>query len=152
MHDYLSDVAADCVTTLSVTPDAVLTEKGRKHQVLHIFDDASVVGVSINDDSYFEVTLQWDVISESDAGLILDMWHDKTKANGIENMFYWVHPIDGHTYTVRFLTEIERAYSQALGIMQRVSQVTLRVEGMKSLFETLAVIGDHAIGGIGEEN
>jgi hypothetical protein len=133
MYDYLSDLVADYTTTeLTVAPQQVITERGDKSQVVHKFDDGSVAVVSISDDNYFTVTLVWDMISKSDAGTIIDLWHDSSKANGRENTFYWDHPTDGHTYTVRFMDPLTRVQKAETPNYMEVSEVKLRVEGRKA--------------------
>ncbi len=132
MYDYLSSVTADYTTTeLSVAPQEILTSIGTKSQVVHKFDDGSVSVISLSDSSYFDVFLQWNIISDSDAGTIMDFWHDTSKANGMENTLYWQHPTDGHTYTVRFMEPLRRVQKGGVVNYQEVSQVKLRVEGYK---------------------
>jgi len=134
MYDYLSDVVADyTVVELSVTPHVVLSAMGDKTQQIHSFDDGSVGVVSLSDTSYFEVTLQWARIPESDAGTILDLWHDSAKANGRENTFYWQHPTDGHTYVARFMGPLSRQLKAEFGSTDMaIPSITLRIEGRKT--------------------
>jgi hypothetical protein len=133
MYDYLSSVTADYTSTeLSVSPQAVMTERGKKgHQIVHEADDASEQVVSLATDSVFYVTLQWTAISESDAGTIIDFFHDNTKAKGLARSFYWQHPKDGHTYTVKFRSQLERRYRVRLGSYQEVAEVRIKVLGNK---------------------
>lgn len=133
MYDYVGDRVADYTATeLTVTPQKVLTESGDKGQVVHQFDDLSVSVVSLSDSSSFTVTLQWDLITPEEAGTIVDLWHDASKANGRERTFYWPHPRDGHTYVVRFLEPLQRAYRHNFAAHQQITQIKLKVEGRKA--------------------
>ncbi|NCC45138.1 MAG: hypothetical protein EOM18_16500 [Clostridia bacterium] len=133
MSTYLSSKTADYTTTeLSVTPHNVMTEESVKNQIIYELDDASAFVVNLSD-SYFLVTLEWTYLSDSstDAETILDFWNHSTKGNGSERTFYWQHPIDGKTYTVRFMTPLRRVRSVDKPSGYAVSQITLRVEGKK---------------------
>ena len=121
MFDYLDAKTADYTTaTFSVTPQQVLVETGMKNQLVHVADDNSEEYISFSNDSMFDVTLQWELLTESDAGTIFDFFHDSTKANGITRTFYWEHPTDGHTYIVRFVDPLPRSisYPELYGINQ----------------------------------
>jgi hypothetical protein len=133
MFDYLNDTVADYTTEeLSVTPQRVLTSVGEKSQVAHKFDDGSRGVVSISDQSYFTVSLQWDVISKSDKGTIMDLYHSTTKANGMEYTFYWQHPTDSHTYVARFLEPLRTVIKGSIPSYREVSQIKLGIEGRKA--------------------
>ena len=130
MADYLSVVTPDyTTTTLSVKPHKVLSEVGNKNQEVHFADDGSEERISLDDSSIFYVTLQWNTITSSDAGTILDFYHDSNKGNGIARTFYWEHPKDGNTYVVRFDQEIGRNYFQPT--YQEINSIRLRVLGKK---------------------
>jgi hypothetical protein len=130
MWDFLSasPVTADyTAATFDVHPQAVLIEDGTKDQVINEADDGSEERISLSDDSIFYVTMQWAKISESDAGIIMDYWHDPAKANGIAKSFYWAHPKDTHTYTARFNSKLSRGISAAN--YQQVDQISLKILG-----------------------
>lgn len=132
MANYLDVKVADYTTVeLSVTPDNVMTEEGKKNQIIHEFDDGTVNVVTLSD-SYFTVTLQWGLISSSDKDSILDMFHSETKANGMARTFYWQHPIDGHTYVVRFMSELNISVEEEKVNVYTISTTKLRVEGKKA--------------------
>lgn len=132
MADYLSAVSADYTAeTLSVTPQNVMTENSMKKQVVHEADDKTVAVTSYTDDSLFEIELQWDIISDEDAGTIMDFWNNSSKANGREWTFYWQHPIESNIYTVRFLSPLSRSKRAGRVGYQEISSVKLRVEGVK---------------------
>ena len=133
IYDYVSSLAADYTTAdLLVTPQRILTETIDKKQKIHEYDDGSIDVVTFSDVAYFNLTLQWVSISESDAGTIFDFYAAAAKANGRERTFYFKHP-DGYTYTVRFLGPLSRVYTHGsmAGGRREISQVTLRVEGYK---------------------
>jgi len=102
MFDYLSAATADNDVTLAVNPKKVIVEDGSKNQEIHFGDDGSEERISLSDDSIFYCTLIWTYMSESDAGTIMDFFHDAAKGNGNAESFKWTHPTDGHTYVVRF--------------------------------------------------
>lgn len=133
MRDYLSNVVADYTSTeLSVSPQQTLIEKGSLgNQIVHEADDNSEQVITLSSDSEFIVTLQWTAISEADAGTIFDFFHDNSKAKGFARSFYWQHPKDGHTYTVKFRSELERRYRTQLHNYQEIAQVKLKVIGYK---------------------
>jgi hypothetical protein len=130
VYRYLDEVDADYTTTpLSVTPTTILPQTGDKTQVVHEFDDGSVSVVGISTSNFFTVQLQWDYISAADHATLMDFWHNETKGAGRRRTFYWLHPVDGYTYTVRFMTPLTMVYKPAGWI--GVETVTLRVEGVK---------------------
>lgn len=132
MWQYLSAVAADyTTTTLSVTPQVIMDEDGNKRQIVHEADDGTVTVVSLSADTVFDVSLQWDTITPANATAIMDFYHDAAKANGQERTFYWEHPLDGCTYTVRFMCKLDRIYSTKQPGFRRIKKVTFRVVGTK---------------------
>ena len=134
MYDYLSDTVADyTTTTLSVTCQVELKETGNKTQVYHKFDDGSISVSTLSDSSYFDADLQWpNGISKSDAGTIMDFWHDANKANGGENTIYWEHPVDGHTYIIRFMGPLTRKWVAGFTNHMQIPAVPVRIEGRKA--------------------
>ena len=132
MWDYLSAVAVtpDYNATLSVTPQKVLIEDGQKNQVVHTGDDGSETVVSLSTTSEYYVHLQWDVLSESDAGTIFDFYHDTAKGNGIARSFKWTNSseiADQHTYTVRFASALPR--EKLMANLHSFTNITLKVLG-----------------------
>ena len=132
MSDYLPTKTADYVTeTLNIPPQNTLQEQVERKQIVHEFDDGSVDVHTIGN-IYFVVTLQWDSLSQSDAGTIFDLWNLPAKANGRKKTFYWDHPIDDKTYVVRFMSPLTRVDEHARPGRQAIQSVTLRVEGVKA--------------------
>ena len=127
MYDYISQATADHDETLSVDPQRAIPEIGTKNQIIHLGDDGSEERISLSDDSVFYCSLEWPVLSESDAGTLLDFWHSSSKGNGITKTFKWSHPTDGHTYVVRFAGDLTRDLQ--LGKIFGVTQVRLKIIG-----------------------
>lgn len=132
MYDYLSDKTADYTDTeLDISPHDVMEEMGAKEQVEHKFDDGQVSIVTLSSDTYFFVNLVWNHLTDADSGTIFDFWNDENKANGRARSFYWSHPRDGHTYTVKFATDLGRSYNAVIGSRSSISGMRLRVLGNK---------------------
>ena len=132
MATYLNSLAADYTTTeLSITPQNTMTETAGRNQIVHEADDGSISVVSLSDSVIFTVTLQWDVISDADSNTIIDFWADTAKGDGRARTFYWQHPTDDNTYTVRFMGPLKKVFKTDLVTLREISQVELRVEGVK---------------------
>ena len=132
MYDYLDTVTPDYgddsgEDPLSLTPHNSMIEISDKNQVIHTADDNSEERISLSDDNIFRVTLQWDIISEEDAGTVVDFFYSASKGNGITRTFTWEHPTDGHTYVVRFDSSMKRKINPAS--IYDISQITLKVIG-----------------------
>jgi hypothetical protein len=109
IYDYVSTVTADyTTTTLTIKAQGVVTEEGQKNQVIHLADDNSEERITLSTGSIFYVSWDWAQLSESDAGTIMDLYHDSAKANGMGNSFKWTAH-DGHTYVVRFAMPLTRS-------------------------------------------
>jgi hypothetical protein len=108
-----------------------MTEAADRNQIVHEADDGSLSVVSLSDKVIFTTTLQWSVIEISEAETIMDFWADATKGDGRARTFYWQHPVDGNTYTVRFLEPLRRVYKSQIPNYREISQTKLRVEGVK---------------------
>ena len=130
MYRYLTAKTADYTATILDIPSQVsLPQTGDKNQVIHDFDDYSVAVVGLSSGSIFEIQLQWSYVSESNKDIIMDLWHNSSKADGRRRTFYWKHLTQNKTYTVRFtspLTTEERP-----GNIMSVQTLSLRVEGNK---------------------
>lgn len=108
MYDYLPGSAtADYNSTLSVTPQNVITEAITFKQTKLIMDDTSYKVSSPSTTPIFIVTLEFNVKNTSDIGTIYDFFSDDAKAYGLARSFKWSHE-DGHTYIVKFWEDIER--------------------------------------------
>ena len=138
MWDYLSTIEPTYLTdpvaigTLTVTPTTILPFDSDKSQDWHDMDSGAAIVVTKSDQSYYDIMLEWDNISASDHGIIFDFYNSTTKANGREFTFYWEHPMDGHTYVVRFMDKLTSNYVYKYGARMKVNQVKLRVEARKA--------------------
>ena len=132
MADYLPVATADYDYTLSVTPQAVMPQEGDKLQVVHEYDDGTVAVVTLAQQSKFNIQVQWNLLSNSDASTILDLYHDSNKANARAYTWYFHHPIDERDYVVRFMTQLTQTLQAGLTGYRENPQITLRVEGVKS--------------------
>ena len=130
MIDYLSEVEADYAWVLDIPPQNVMDIEGDKKQIVHEFDDGSVAVVEKSTQSYFNISVQWDVLESDDADTLFDLWHDTDKANGSERTFYWEHPIEGTVYTVRQLALIKRSQAHQNYLLAQISGMVLNVEGV----------------------
>lgn len=131
MADYLSVAVADYLTeTLSLSPQDTMAEDASKNQVTHEMDDGSIEIVSLSDTPQFTVTLRWDVLSSSEADLLMDWWLSSSKANGRARTFKWQHPTDGHVYVARFDSDISRDLKTAS--IAAIASIDLRIEGYVS--------------------
>lgn len=129
MYDYLSAETADYTAEeLSLSPQHQVVEEGGKTQVVHKADDGSEERISLNDNTQFYLSYSFAGLSESEAGTLYDMFHNTSKANGIVNSFY-LQAYDGHTYTVRFDSEIPRTIGPTW--VHKYSSIRFRVLGRK---------------------
>ena len=107
VYDKVATVVADYDYTLSLKAQGEITEEGSKNQVLHRADNNSRE-VCTFANSFFFVSFDWRQLSESDAGLIFDIYHDPVKANGMARSFRWGSLYDGHIYVVAFSGPLTR--------------------------------------------
>jgi hypothetical protein len=132
MSTYLTTKVADYTATeLTITPNNILIEEGQKRQYFHEYDSGDIEVVTTAG-SFFTVKIQWDWLSYTDAATILDFFHDSTKANAKKNTFYWLHPVDGNTYVVRFGTDLTQIDTVENPNTKQISQITLKVECVKA--------------------
>jgi hypothetical protein len=128
MYDYLTAVTPDYTAeTLNITPHNAIGSEGRKTQVIHEMDDGAVSVVTISSTSFFDIALQWDMLSCTEYKFIMDLYHNPLKANASARTFPWVNPVDGLRYTVRFLGDLSVDFTSSNLI--KVNSATLRIEG-----------------------
>jgi len=130
MADYLPQKTADYTgSQLTVTPQTTLVETPQYTQKLNMADDGSSNPTTLDSDPFYDATLQWRVLGQSDAETIIDMWADPSKAKGVLYTFEWPHPTDGNTYIVRFKSNPQKNIKPAN--RYEVPEIKLRVEGYK---------------------
>lgn len=114
MYDYLTTIASDVDYTLgqapyAIHPQGVITEIGTKNQEVFRGDDGlSRVAISYSDVSVFIAQLQWEILTASESGTLMDFWHNTAIGNGWVNSFKWAHPDDGHIYVVSWDCDFSR--------------------------------------------
>ena len=121
-YDFLSTITSDVNYTLSITAQGEVTEESRENTVVHIGDDESEERIILSATPVFYASFGWNVLSESDSGSILELYH--TYAQGCGKSFKWVH--GGHTYVVRFDCTLSRTGPAA---SRYGSQVKLKILG-----------------------
>jgi hypothetical protein len=113
MYDYLSTISADYNYTLSIAPHRQLVEQGEKNIKIKEYDDDSETRIIRSTQTVFFVTLEWDYLSESNAGIIFGLYHDSAKACGTAKTFKWLNYAEPsarrHTYVVRFAVPLSRS-------------------------------------------
>jgi len=136
MARYLPERRADYNYTLDIAPHNSMRFVGSKHQAIYPLDNKRLAVVPICDTSSFDIELNWDLLEESDAGIIISLYHDVWKCNGSERTFYWQHPTEtSNLYIARFLGE--PTGEQIAGYVGYMSiGVTLRLEGIYSAITT----------------
>jgi len=130
LKDYLTQKTADYTAEqLNITPQRTMPVSPVENQSILKADDGSVTPIELHSNNYFDVQVQWDVLSETDANTIFDFFMNSSKANRFMYTFEWPHPTDENTYIVRFITNISKTVKP--GNIRSVAQITLRVEGYK---------------------
>jgi hypothetical protein len=130
---YLQTAVADYDYTLEMAPHNVMPIEGGKHQAVYPMDDNSVSVVPISNVASFDVELQWEAVTEANAGIIMSLYYDTSKANGSEHTFYWKNPFEtDNIYVVRFMGPIRSVRSVEYGNYLTIDSVTIRVEGVKA--------------------
>lgn len=132
MHNYLTTVTADYNYTLVLRNQQVMPQSGDKTQKIHKFDDGGISVTRMSDTSLFDVTIQFTVITTANSAILLDLWHNTSKANGRANTFYWQHPVTERYYTVRFMDIMTNTYHVHHGpVLLEVEAFELKIEGNK---------------------
>ena len=131
MADYLPFKVADYEYTLNIRPQVSMTHTGAKTQDIHEYDDGTLAIITLSEQSRFEIKVQWNLLTHSEASIILDLYHDYYKANGFANTFYFYHHIDEKIYVVRFMTPLTQVFRAGLVGYRENPTITLRVEGVK---------------------
>jgi hypothetical protein len=103
-YDYVALATPDVDVTLSIVAQGKVRERSRENTTIHTGDDESEERIIFSTKPVFFLFWSWNVLSESDSGTVLDLYH--TTAQGMGRSFKFVH--DGHTYVVRFNMELDR--------------------------------------------
>lgn len=130
MDSYLSTVIPDyATTTLSVTPQNTIKETPILRQNLLTYDSGAIEAVSVTDDIYFQVSLEWTSISIADAATIRDFFLASAKGHGMAQSFKWLHPTDGNTYVVKFLQAPSKSILHSMPGLSKIATIKLQVIG-----------------------
>jgi len=108
MYDYIATVTADNNQTLSVQPSHMITEIGSFKDKILMGDDGSEERIQLSSTPIFYVTLYWNNRLAANIGTVFDFYFNAAYGNGRTESFKWSHPKDGHTYVVRFESELSR--------------------------------------------
>jgi hypothetical protein len=139
MSDYFTGTkAADySAATLSLQPKNVFSELSRKKVKVFEADDGTRRSIAQSNQSIFIVTLEWDILTLSDSGLVFDWFNDPAKGNGNNRTFKWQHPLsfasafDTSIYTVSFENDtLPRAFIPNFYSRSKYAAVQLRVYGV----------------------
>jgi len=146
MADSLSLGVADYTTTeLNVTPQRVLPIAASKNQELLFTDDENPLVINIEDTTVYRVDLIFNHITLADADTLMDFWIDTSKANGMENTFYWRHPTDGYTYVARFISNPTHQVYGGISTHEGVLNVRLYINARKDTSALLLEDGDYLL-------
>ena len=117
MYDYVSTIAADYDYTLDMQPHDTLVEDGSKNVKIKEYDDETETRIIRSSQSVFFVSLTFSYLSESNAGILFDLYHDSAKACGMAKTFKWLNYAEPsarrHTYVVRFASPLPRTIRPA---------------------------------------
>jgi len=107
MYDKLPTVSPDVDQTLSIAAQGEITEEGGFNQKINEGDDGSEERCNMGSTvPRFVCSFSIVALSESDMGILFDLYFDPAKAFGMVNSFKWSKRSDGHTYVVRFANEL----------------------------------------------
>ena len=125
-YDYLSTIAADYDYTLTLVPHGQVVEESYKNQVVHIADDSTEERITLSTGAIFYVEFPVEMLSESECGTLLDLYHTAAYANGMGRTFRWTS-YDGHTYVVRFDSKLPRTIGP--GMLYGLGAIRFRLLG-----------------------
>ena len=131
LADYLSSVTADYAYDLNLVCHASIPKTGNKNQIIHEFDDGTVRVAAMTDSSWYDVEVDFFLLTSANATVLFELYNNPSYANGSERTFYWYHPIDARYYTVRFMSPVTLVDEHNFPGYARAEKVTLRVEGTK---------------------
>jgi len=116
LYDYLPVVSPDYVAYFPIDSyDNAFVVGGEKNVEIHSGYSISEERILFSPQTKFYINLQWSLMSEVDAELLLDFYHNPLKACGTYRSFYFT-PVSQyssvqHTYVVRFNSPLEETFS-----------------------------------------
>lgn len=112
IYDYFPGTgSADISDTLSLSPNEAIAEEGDINVVTHEYDDGSESAVVLSSSPVVYLVFRWDKITASEAGDIVNLYLNTSKAIGRAKSFKLDH-YDGHTYIVKFKSTIKRDFGK----------------------------------------
>jgi hypothetical protein len=120
IYDYISTATPDNDVTMTLAARGAVTERTTKNQIIHLGVDGSEERITISSTVIAYLEYPFSALSNSDAGTVFDFWHDAAKGNGKVESFKLDYT-DGHTYVVRFESDMDRV--RTLGNFQSMSVV-----------------------------
>ncbi len=122
IYDKVSLATADYDYTLTLAAQGTVSEEWVRNQVIHRADDNTRETITLSPAQFF-VNFEFKQLSESDIGVLVDLYYDDAKAKGRARSFRWsAH--DGHTYVVYF----DCAMTRSGNAMSRLGAGGLRFE------------------------
>ena len=125
IYDYVSTVTPDNNETMSLNAVGVIREVTTKNQVIHLGVDGSEERIEIASGVIAYIDYPFNVMTAEDGNTLFDFWHTSTKGSGKIKSFKLAYT-DGHTYVVRFDSDMNR--SRPVGYHQS-SSVSFKVLG-----------------------
>lgn len=134
MADYLPIKVADyTIEVFEFWPEEALPERGEKNQIGHRYDDRTFRAVTLSSGSFFTMDWQFLLMPVGEAGEMVDLYHNESKANGMAKTWYWKHPLSENVYVVRFLNkELPKTTKAGVVGYVEISGIQISVEGVKA--------------------
>ena len=129
IYDKVAVAVPDYDYTLTIKAQGNVSEDWERNQTLLRADDNSRQTITHGGAMFF-VNLQFNQLSASDSGVIVDLYWDDAKAKGQARSFKWVSH-DGHTYVVYFACKVTRSGNA----MSRMGITGLRFEVKGKIFD-----------------
>ena len=108
VYDYISTITPDYNAAIGILPQGEIVEESLKSGIVHIGVDGSEERIAFGTASTFFININWNQLTESNSGTIMDFYNDSAKANGMQRSFKYTWG-DGHTYVVRFASALPRS-------------------------------------------
>jgi len=128
MYPYLPILSTADYTaeTMVLPPSEWIHEEGGKRINENEALDGSAEYILLAANPVFYITLGFKNLYPSECDTILSLYFDAAKGNCGLNSMLWQHPLDSHTYVVRFSGKLKWS---GFGNARTISAIKLRVEG-----------------------
>lgn len=130
MYNHLSAVTPDYNYTLDIKAGSkALRDRAQAgYQTMRRFDDGTDETVSFLNVPQYYVSVDSTVLTVANAAVVFDLFSDPAKANRMARSFKLAHK-DGHTYVVKFASDIERQWQADQGQLHPMGDILFRVIG-----------------------